>query len=1140
MKKSNIAYEAFMQRQAKLQEEIEQEEKSLLEVEREISSLNVDLLLEMLSAIEDAKKSLLQNLQNKIKAHYIQTSFINKQLFDKDHFSLAKHFVAPQLMIDDKPLSNSWQERDLEDKKETITLNKLFQFLKYQDKTIAVSGAEGIGKSTLLNYIAYQWALSTQNGGKTEPWSKFDIVLIVQCRYLQEEAFNANWTDADLLHFACLDSLPVSADEMQQILQSMRQSPKKCLLLFDGFNELPAIKRESMAGRLLTRLFSLPFKKIVTTQPCAINNLCEWFAHDKIVKIGGFKDEDIPAYFKKVLGNTKETTFFIKGLKNSPNTWRMAHTPINAYLLKRWWMCPVNKHNISALAHLSQNDLYKALMIDLFHMYSKKHQLKSVDNKIFHNEDYKTIFAVLGQWAFEGLVRNTTGLALKWLSGTTSQQSNESLLTESVLDKISIEALEQSGLIKQINERSSNNPQYYFLDLTFQKFLVASVVASYLVTGTEKEKARIGNIINRYKFHPNFILVWPFVSGCLKRHSQVLDGFFEQLFIKAPRDWVGIVENALLIQCVEASLSNTELMPIQQQLLDSIMLFNGKAYHTQIQIAEKLSHCPNILTHCADRIMTILKKESIDGRVRVELAKAFVAQLPSWPSPDTLCHQVVSLLEKKTIAEVIRIELAKVFVAQLPLWPSSNVLCHQVIGLLENETITRSIRVELAKVFVAQLPWWPSPESLCHQVVGLLENESIDGDVRSALASAFIAQLPSWPSPDTLCHQVISLLEKKTIAGVIRIELAKAFIAQLPSWPSQEALCHQVIDLLRKEAITKWVRGELAKAFIAQLPSWPSQEVLCNKIVDLLENEAIDEWVRSELAIAFAAQLPSWPSPEALCRQIVGLLEKETINRRVRTQLAKACVAQLSLWPLPKILCQQVVGLLENEAIDREFRGELAKAFVAQLSSWPSRETLCYQVASLLESKTIDGWVRCKLAKALATQLPSWPSPEALCYQVVGLLKNEAIEGWVRCKLATAFVTQLSSWPSPEALCYQVMGLLENKTIDEWVRYKLAKAFAAQLRSWPSPEALCYQVTGLLENETIDRWVRCKLAMAFVAQLPSWPSPEALCYQVVCLLENEAIDGWARCKLATAFVAQLPLWPSQEALCHRRDRFSGK
>ena len=67
-------------------------------------------------------------------------------------------------------------------------------------------------------------------------------------------------------------------------------------------------------------------------------------------------------------------------------------------------------------------------MVDLFRVYiSKKRKLKKAelhfaDKIVRMMRAVRQCLAVLGQWAFEGLVCNTTDLALNWLGGVTPKR----------------------------------------------------------------------------------------------------------------------------------------------------------------------------------------------------------------------------------------------------------------------------------------------------------------------------------------------------------------------------------------------------------------------------------------------------------------------------------------------------------------------------------------------------------------------------------------------------------------------------------------------------------------------------------------------------------------------------------------------
>ncbi len=499
-----------------------------------------------------APQRLLQRWQAECTMYYTQSSFVNKRLFDKDYFSLKDYFVnlrvvkkeessnvsqSKQNKLSYKPL----RERDrLDGEKKEIKLSQLFDSNTYQGShekaskeinTVLVSGAAGVGKTTLSDYIAYQWALFKEGATKEKGvWSAFEAVLMVRCRELHPKQLGPKikeWDIAQLVQCACWRDLNLSVDHARALLKKLQEKPDKTLLLLDGLDELPGEMR-SYWRSLLRQLFRLPFKKLVTTRPYAIDNLRQWLNHEKLVEISGFRSEDVPVYFKKVLGDTKETKEFIEALNRSQYFMEMAHIPINAYLLKRWRRSLKSKQNITTLADLSQSDLYESLLVDLcrrsIHREEerelKKAELK-FNKRVTDDEHMKAVLTVLGQWAFEGLVRDSTDLNSHWLGGVTPQAGEYTLLTEENLAQIDIEALEQSGLIKQVKKMSDGQEYYCFLHLTFQEFLAARVIASCLKEGTDEQKALISQIIHTNKYHPNFTLVWPFVSGLLKRDPEV-------------------------------------------------------------------------------------------------------------------------------------------------------------------------------------------------------------------------------------------------------------------------------------------------------------------------------------------------------------------------------------------------------------------------------------------------------------------------------------------------------------------------------------------------------------------------------------------------------------------------------------------
>ena len=423
---------------------------------------------------------LLQRLQTQLTAYYTETSFVNKRLFDTDYFSLADYFVNLQVVVkayernevtqsnDDKRSHKPLRERDrLAGKKEAIAQDDLFQPSAYQDAnekslasidTVVVSGAAGVGKTTLIDYIAYQWALFKQGVGKKGLWSDFDGVLIIRCRSLRPEIMGPNisaWNIAELLCLTCWNGLGILVAEAAELLSQWCEDPDKYLLLLDGLDELPMFETDSPWHGLLKQLFGLPFKKLVTTRPYAIGNLQQWLSHDGLVEIQGFSDEDVPTFFTKHLGATERTNNFIKGIKQNPDLWAIVHIPINAYLLKIWWETTCQQDKPVLLSEMSVSNLYESLMVNVCRRYLAK--IGELDeNKLLDDEmvldvpSIRCLLDTLGCWAFEGLRQDTAQLPIGWLKGVQGGYESPTLLSVNRLKQLNMPALKALGLLKQV------------------------------------------------------------------------------------------------------------------------------------------------------------------------------------------------------------------------------------------------------------------------------------------------------------------------------------------------------------------------------------------------------------------------------------------------------------------------------------------------------------------------------------------------------------------------------------------------------------------------------------------------------------------------------------------------------------------
>ncbi len=738
-----------------------------------------------------APQRLLQRWQTQCATYYTQSSFVKKPLFDTDYFSLARYFVNLQVVVTADETSEVTQSDDdkrshkplracdrLAGKKEAIAPGDLFQPSAYQDPngkspasidTVVVSGAAGVGKTTLLDYIAYQWALFKQGVGKAGLWSDFETVLIVRCRDLQPKALGLGKKTkdiAELLRCASWGQLDIHLDESRQLLSTLKSAPKSCLLLLDGLDELP-VPKKTYWRNLLVQLFQLPFKKLVTTRPYAIGNLPQWLSHDGLVEIQGFSDEDVPTFFNKYLGATERTNNFIKEIKQNPDFWAIVHIPINAYLLKVWWETTCQQDKPVLLSEMSVSDLYESLMVNVCLRYlAKIGELD--DNKLLDDElvlkvpSIRCLLDTLGCWAFEGLRQNAAQLSISWLKGIQSSDESPTLLSTNRVEQLNVPALRALGLLKQVRHARRAQEQYEFLHLSFQEFLAANVIAVTLREGKEEQKTHLTQVIHWYKYHPNFTLVWPSVAGLLSRYPATLNDFLS-ILVAGPKDWVGIVEFDLLMRCLESSLPSsidTNALGLRQQTLlravkQRIKQSNELPLKLQLITIYALSMCPRLVRLNADTILAFLRDEALDRYVRCELARSAAAHL----SPTSELVDVV--------------------------W-----------AFFRDEAVDYSVRFGLTTSAVSHLS--PIPEFV-DAICAFFRDEAVDGDVRCELATSTVAHLSQVPE---FVDVVLAFLRDEAVDSYVRCELATSTVAHLSQVPE---FVDVVWAFLRDEAVDYYV-----------------------------------------------------------------------------------------------------------------------------------------------------------------------------------------------------------------------------------------------------------------------------------------------------------------------------------------------
>ncbi len=1101
---------------------------------------------------------VLQRLQTQLTACYTKTSFLNKRLFDTDYFSLADYFVNLQVVVQANKINEVMQSGDdkrshkplracdrLVGEKEVIAPGDLFQPSKYQDAngksplsidTVVVSGAAGVGKTTLMDYLAYQWALFKQGVGKAGLWSNFETVLIVRCRDLQSEALGLGTQTkdiAELLRCVCWGQLDICLDEARQLLRTLKSAPESCLLLLDGLDELP-VPKKTYWHNLLVQLFQLPFKKLVTTRPYAIGNLPQWLRHDGLVEIQGFSNEEVPTFFKKHLGATERTNNFIKDIKQNPDLWAIVHIPINAYLLKIWWETTYQQDRSVLLSEMSVSHLYESLMVNVCRRYLAK--IGELDeNKLLDDEmilevpSIRCLLDTLGCWAFEGLRQDTAQLPIGWLKGVQGSDDSPTLLSANRLKQFNVPTLKALGLLKHVGCLIKAQEQYEFLHLSFQEFLAARVIAERLREGAEEQTTHLMQVIHRYKYHLNFTLVWPAVAGLLKGYPTVLNDFLSML-VAGSKDWVGFVEADLLMRCLESSLpssTDAKALGLQETLLwaikQRIKQLNELPQAWQEATIDTLSMCPKLIRLNANTVWALLQNAKVIGFIRGKLASSAVAY---WSRTPELVDAVLTLLRDGMVNDYFRRALAESVAVH---WSKVPECADAVWVFLRDEQVNEYVRGRLVGSVVTHL----SQTTECmNTVLALLRARTVSSYVRFELASSAIMH---WSRIPKCVDAVWAFLRDQTLDSYFRRNLASSAVAHLSHTPE---LVDALLVFLQDEQVDEDVRGTLAiraGAHVSQTPEYfdkilaflrDKQE--CGDIhvalaistgaylskvperVDavwaFLRDEAVMGSVRRALASSAVSYLAQTPE---LLDALLMFLRDETVRGSIRGTLAVRAVAHLSHTPE---LVDALLVFLRDEQVDEGVRRVLAENVIKY---WSQTAECADAVWVFLRDGTVNEYVRGDLAISAAAH---WSHTPELVSAVLALRRDKTVGCSVRWRLVLSAVAHVSQ---TSELGDVVWASLRDGTVNEYVRGELAVSAGAHVSQIPK---YVDAVWALLRDETVNNHVRSKLAINAVAHLSHIPE----CVDVIlALLRDEQVGKYIRRKLARHTIQQLLNWPNK-------------
>ena len=491
------------------------------------------------------KQQFLTNLFSDDQPQSIETAYVNLMLLQEEQ---VKHTKS-----EDKSASSSESQdtreaylSSFEDIYTTKTpLSTTALFTQPTQKRYLILGRAGIGKSTLLQYLTYQWAHNA--------WAQqFEWMFWIKLRNIIPQHYSSRtleWIDIVIRESFDYSFNTAEKQHLKDLLTPLI-AQGKVLWLLDGYDEIAAKLNQLEYAALkpaVEELIAMPWL-ILTSRPEA---MMQDRSFDQRLEIIGFTNTDIEQYIARYFERDAESGQRLLGfLRKNPSLWGVAHIPINLQLLCHSW------REKPLVADINLTQLYQSLVNRLLQRYAQKQGLLVGDDQsaLMTHSTLKPLMQTLSEIAFEGMT-----------------QGHVVISTETAR----IKPLLAVGLIRMVQQETDSVTTIEFIHLTFQEFLAGFYLAQLII----HQSAQVESLIAQYKYDPHLEITWWFVAGLLVPQPEKLQLFFSYL-LREPRDLTGLYEHRLLMRCLDESAA-TEF-PGKAALWEKLQAFWQGVLHLQI------------------------------------------------------------------------------------------------------------------------------------------------------------------------------------------------------------------------------------------------------------------------------------------------------------------------------------------------------------------------------------------------------------------------------------------------------------------------------------------------------------------------------------------------------------------------------
>ncbi|XP_022097844.1 uncharacterized protein LOC110983151 [Acanthaster planci] len=306
-------------------------------------------------------------------------------------------------------------------------------------KRAILRGGPGMGKTTLFDKVAYDWAL-----GQNDALKKYKLVFVLKMHSLKQQS-----DLVDGLFDQLLDETKINKADLASFITSRAS---KILFLLDGFDEFTTAEREldeKEFGSLLKMLNRKGEYKdcwaFVTTRPSRFDNLTKKYLIQRpfaLVNVLGFDWNDIRTYVDKFyIKDPSKTIGLLERIESSNVLSDLAKSPMLLLLMCLLWR--VNSNLPDTMSHLYD---------EAFHYIFKR---KIVDMSA---KQMSSHIAALGKVAFDGLFSSNQKLSFE--DDDFDSDVFEKAIQAGILTSERVQKEKSLHIFKNV----------YFIHKTFQEF----------------------------------------------------------------------------------------------------------------------------------------------------------------------------------------------------------------------------------------------------------------------------------------------------------------------------------------------------------------------------------------------------------------------------------------------------------------------------------------------------------------------------------------------------------------------------------------------------------------------------------------------------------------------------------------------